>query len=150
MDIGEQICWALSDKTLFVFSPIWSHVNEKKWQKSKLWDFANLYTKTLVETPPPLEICMIFLWMNLTCTFRGDVVWSYFLPYGFMLTKTKKKILKKIKMQNGLEIQWKGTFPLNLALICLMGSEKMGFMDGRTTDARVTTVALLCSSVKQS
>ncbi len=43
-----------------------------------------------------------------------------------------------------------------LALICLTGSEKTVFTeDGRTdgrwtTDAHVTTVALLCSSTKQS
>ena len=31
----------------------------------------------------------------------------------------------------------KGTFPLNLALICLTGSGKTGFMDdGRTDDGR--------------
>ncbi len=40
-------------------------------------------------------------------------------------------------------------FPQNLALICLTVSEKTGFTHGRTTDARVT-VALLCSSTKQS
>ncbi len=40
----------------------------------------------------------------------------------------------------------------NLALICLTSSEKTGFTDDgrRTTDARVTTAALLCSSTKQS
>ncbi len=37
-----------------------------------------------------------------------------------------------------------------LTVICLTGSEKTGFTDGRWTDARVTTVALLCSSTKQS
>ncbi len=36
------------------------------------------------------------------------------------------------------------------ALIYLTASEKTGFMDdGRTTDACMTTVALLCSSTKQ-
>ncbi len=55
------------------------------------------------------------------------------------------------KQKKGLEIWRKGTFPPNLALICMTGSEKTDFMDdGRTTDARVTTVALLCSSTKQS
>ncbi len=34
-------------------------------------------------------------------------------------------------------------------LICLMGSEKTGFMDdGRATDTGMMTVALLCSSTK--
>ena len=45
-----------------------------------------------------------------------------------------------------------GTFPPNLALFCLTGSEKTGFTDDgrRMTDARLMTVALLCSSTKQS
>ncbi len=39
--------------------------------------------------------------------------------------------------KNGLEIWWKGTFPQNLALMCLTGSEKTGFTDaGRTDDGR--------------
>ncbi len=60
-----------------------------------------------------------------------------------MLMKTKK-IRKKSKMQNfekqkkknGLQIWWKGTFPPNLALICMTGSEKTGLRtdDGRQTD----------------
>ncbi len=60
------------------------------------------------------------------------------------------------KQKNRLEIRRKGTFPPNLALICMTASEKTGFTDdgrradGRPTDARVTTVALLCSSTKQS
>ncbi len=79
---------------------------------------------------------------------------KFFLPYGPMLTKTKKnrkksKILhfEKQKKKNGLEIWWIGTCPTNLALIQSVVSEKtMSTDDGRTTtDARVTTVALLCS-----
>ncbi len=63
----------------------------------------------------------------------------------------KCKILKKKKKKSSRDIV-KGTFPANLALICFMGSEKKtGFTDNRwTTDARVMTVALLCSSTKQS
>ncbi len=39
------------------------------------------------------------------------------------------------KKKNGMEIWRKGTFPPNLALICMTGSEKTGFTDdGRTTD----------------
>ena len=46
-------------------------------------------------------------------------------------------------------------FPPNLALIPLAVSETMSFIDGRATDGRktdapATTVALLCSSTKQS
>ena len=89
---------------------------------------------------------------------------KFFSPCGPMLTKTKKKkkkrkkskykILKKQKtktnkQQNGLEIWGKGTFPPNFSVICLTGSEKTGFTDdGRTTDTRLMTVALLCSSTK--
>ncbi len=59
-----------------------------------------------------------------------------------MLTKTKK-IRKKSKMQNfkkqnknGLETWRKGTFPPNLVLICMTGSEKTGFTDdGRRDDS---------------
>ncbi len=58
---------------------------------------------------------------------------------------------KQKKKKNVLEIWSKGTFPPNLALICFTSSEKTGFTDGRrTTDACMTTVALLCSSTKQS
>ncbi len=41
-------------------------------------------------------------------------------------------------------------FSLNLASIRSKVSEKTSFMDGQATDAHVTTVALLCSSTKQS
>ncbi len=47
----------------------------------------------------------------------------------------KCKILKK-KKKNGGDILWKGTFPPNLALICLTGSAKTGFTDGRTGGQR--------------
>ncbi len=53
-----------------------------------------------------------------------------------------------------MEIWWIGTCPQNLALIHSVVSEKTMSTDDddgqRTTDARVTTVALLCSSTKQS
>ena len=61
---------------------------KKNWQKCKIWNFVNLYT-TLVE-PIPRSMHGL-LGVNLWCTFRGDVVWSFFLPYGAMLTKIKKK-----------------------------------------------------------
>ncbi len=75
-----------------------------------------------------------------------------------MLTETKKKNRKKSKLNfflkqniNGLEIWWIGICPQNLALIHSVVSEKtISTDDERTTDARVTTVALLCSSTKQS
>ncbi len=49
--------------------------------------------------------------------------------------KSKMENFEKQK-KNVLEIWWKGTFPPNLALICLTGSEKTGFTDGRTDDGR--------------
>ncbi len=55
--------------------------------------------------------------------------------------------------KNGLQIWWIGTCPQNLALIHSVVSEKTMSTDDdgrRMTDARVTTVALLCSSTKQS
>ncbi len=71
-----------------------------------------------------------------------------------MLTKTKKNVkIQKSKIsengKNRLEIWWIATFPQNLALICLMVSEKTHFMDGQTdgrTDARATAIALLTQS----
>ncbi len=61
--------------------------------------------------------------------------------------------MEKKNNKRGLEIWSKGTFPPNLALICLTVSEKTGFTDdgwtdGRTTDACVTTVALLYTVAK--
>ncbi len=77
-----------------------------------------------------------------------------FLAYGPMLPKPKKnhkKKKKKIEKQKryGLEIWWIDTCPQNLALIHSVVSDKtMSTDDRRTTDGRVTTVALLCSSTK--
>ncbi len=48
-------------------------------------------------------------------------------------------------------IWWAGSFPNNLASIRLTVSEKIGFtVDVLATDARVMTVALLCSSIRQT
>ncbi len=85
--LGANLFCVFRQDVFEVFSPIWSHVNEneKKWQKSKIRNFANHYT-TLVET---VSRGMHELGMNLLCTFR-DVVWIFFLPYSPMLTKTRK------------------------------------------------------------
>ncbi len=57
-----------------------------------------------------------------------------------MLTKMKKKIVKKIehfeKRKNSLEIWWRGSYPQNLAWIHAAVSEKPEFTDGRRTDGR--------------
>ena len=40
------------------------------------------------------------------------------------------------RKQNGREIWRKGTFPPNVALICLTGSQETGFTNGRTDGRR--------------
>ncbi len=88
-------------------------------------------------------------------------MFEIFSPIWSHVNENEKNIVKNEKFEkqkkNGLEIWWIGTCPQNLALIHSMVSEKTvstddGRTDGRrrTTDARVTTVALLCSSTKQS
>ena len=69
-----------------------------------------------------------------------------------MLTTTKKKCKTIWNFEKkGPKIWWTGSFIQNVVLIRLAVSEKTGFTDGRrTSDARVTTAALLCSSTKQS
>ncbi len=72
---------------------IWSHVNEnkKKIVKIQIVKFRPyLYCTTLVETLP--RSMHEFLGVNLLCTFRGDVVRLFFLPYGPMSTKKKKSV----------------------------------------------------------
>ena len=44
--------------------------------------------------------------------------------------------MQNFEKKNGLEICRKGTFPPNLALICMTGSEKTGFTDDGQTDGR--------------
>ncbi len=135
-------------------------------QKSKIWNFTNLYT-TLVEILP--RSMHEFLGVNLLCTFRGDdVVWRFFfLPYGPMLTKTKKKIVKnqKCKILKNKKIFWRYSEKvpchqiwhqsawrvLRKRVLRADDERRRTTTDGpRTTDACVTTVALLCSSTKQS
>ena len=41
INLEEQIWCVLSEEMSFkTFTPIWSYVNEKKWQKSKIWNFG--------------------------------------------------------------------------------------------------------------
>ena len=70
-------------------------------------------------------------------------------------TKTKKtsRIKKKEKKRMkkyGLGIWWTGSFCHNLSLIRLTVVEKMAFYGQTDNGHHVTTVALLCSSTKQS
>ncbi len=96
-----------------------------------------------------------FIGVNLLCTFRGHV-WIFF-SHVVLCWRKRKKIVKNKKTKNfekqkknGLDIWGKRTCPPNLALSCLVGSEKKRSFYGRTTTASVTTVDLLFSSTKQS
>ena len=85
-------------------------------------------------------------WEQICCALSEEMLLEIFSPIWSHVVQTKK-IRKKPKMQNfekqkknGLEILWKGTFPPNLALICMTGSDVTdftfsGFTDGRTDDA---------------
>ncbi len=69
-----------------------------------------------------------------------------FCPYGPMLMITKKIVknqkFKILKKQNRcFEIWWTGSFPK----IWQNSLDGLRTTDGRTMDARVTTVALLCA-----
>ncbi len=115
---------------------------KKKWQNSKIWNIANLYT-TLVETLP--RSMHDFFAVSLFCNFRGDVIWNFSPMWSHVKEnernrkESKMQNFEKQKKKNGLEIGWKGTFPPNSALICLTGSEKTGFTDdGRTDDGQRT------------
>ena len=61
-------------------------------------------------------------------------VWSYVNENE----KKKSRIIKKFKIlrnnKNGLEVQWTGRFPQNLALICLTVSEKAVFLHSAYLD----------------
>ncbi len=148
-------------KLLLPYGPMLTETN--KIGKNPKFHFTILWT-TLVETLP--RSMHDFLAVNLKCTFRGDVVWNFFLPYGPMLTKTKKKKIIKIKKnkilekkKNGLRILWIGTCNQNLVSIYLTVSENLKWClrtDGRTTtttgDGRRTPAwqQLLCCAVPQS
>ncbi len=85
---------------------------------------------------------------------------KFSLPHGPMLTNTKKKIVKikkskilKNRKKKGLEIWRIATFPLNLAVIRLMVSEKHRVLRTTTDNsgrqesgARDTALALLTQS----
>ncbi len=73
---------------------------------------------------------MIFFWSESVVYFQRRCRLKFLLPYGSMLTKTKKKNNNKFsKPKTGLEIWWGGTFSKNLASIRLTFSEKMAFTD---------------------
>ncbi len=64
--------------------------------------------------------------------------------------KTYNNKILKYKTRNTPKIWGPCTFPQNLTLIRLVVSEKTSSTDRRTTNARAMTVALFCSSTKQS
>ncbi len=82
----------------------------------------------------------------------GEVVFEISAPIGSHVNENKKKNRKnlkiKIKKKNGLELWRLGSFPQNLAWIHAIVTEEPELMDGRTTDAWSTTVALLTKSSK--
>ena len=105
-------------------------------------------SQLLVDTLP--RSMYDFIGVNTMCTVRGHV-W-FFLRCGPML---QKKIIKNFKFWKTKKVfgdDGQVVFPYIWALIRLTISEKTCFTDrrtnGRTPDARVTTVALLCSSTK--
>ncbi len=78
---------SFQDITLFII-PHWlptlnAQKKKKNCQKSKSWNFANLYT-TLVERPS-LKVCMNLLECDLLCTFRGDLIWSFHTLHALIL-----------------------------------------------------------------
>ncbi len=87
------------------FAPIWSHVTEiqtkrKKMAKSIMSNFTILWT-TFVEILPG---SMYDFWGSESDAYfqRTCRLCFFFIPYGPMLTKTKKK--KNVKKKHGLEI----------------------------------------------
>ncbi len=91
-----------------------------------------------------MKSAWIFGSESVICTFRGDVVWFFFLPYGHMLRETNKSKMQNFEKQTNKNKKKRYGDMVKRYLCtvsCLTGSEKMGFTDGRTTDARVTTVA---------
>ncbi len=99
-------CWSvlLYDQrfpwcSTFYNSPLTPKLNAakrtKKMPKIQIWKFTILFTN-LVET---LLRSMPEFWRaNLLCTFKQDVVWSFFSPKGSMLMKTKTKF-KNLKFE---------------------------------------------------
>ncbi len=153
----HEFLWSKSavlwEEMLFeTFAPIWSHVNDKN---GKNWNFVILWPTTLVDTLP--RSMHAFLEVNLMCTSRGEVV-SIFSPIWSYINAKEKKIVKGERFKILRKQKWSGdmvvgTIPPNSVftnLIHSVVSEKTMSTDGRTPDARVTTVALPCSSTKQS
>ncbi len=102
MNSREQIWCVVSEEISFeTFTPIWSHVNENE------------------TPPPPLSATLVdtlsrsmhdILGVNVTCTFRGDVVRKNMKTKKKKIVKKfkKNKILKNKQTKNGLEIWWIG------------------------------------------
>ncbi len=164
MNLWEQIWCVLSEEMSFeTFTPIWSHVNrnEKKNGKNSKFQISQFFQQLWER--PFLGVCMIF-WEWIWSVLSEEMSLNLFLPYGHMLTKTKK-IRKKFKI---LKKKWSGDM-MDRYLSPKFGVNPLdGFRESdvygrtttptptttddrrRTTDNRMTTVALLCSSTKQS
>ena len=102
-------------------------------------------------------------WEWIRCVFSEETSFEFFLPYGPMLTKTKKKNVKNKKIENfwkTTNMVWRyggyvGYMALKFGVNPLDGF-RGNDVYGRTTDERTTdaahvmTVGLLCSNTKQS
>ncbi len=93
MNFWEQICCALQTRChLMFFLPYGPMLMKTKenWQKSKIWNFANLYT-SLVETFPSSSMCDS---LELICNvLSGHIV--VFFHIGFCVNE-KLQIIKNI------------------------------------------------------
>ena len=136
---------AVSKISYILQFPIDYHVKRPNKEQKKLPKIQSCFSN--FGRDPPHQYAW-FLGVNLMRTFRRCRL-KFFLPYGPMLTKTKKKKIvenQKFKFwkteKNGLEIWWIGPCHWNVMSIHLTVS------DGWTTDAHAMTVAL--SSTKHS
>ncbi len=157
MNFGEQICCALSDKMSFdFFCPIWSHVNENetKIRKNPKFEISPIFIQLWYR--PFLEVCMIFF-QRICYVLSEEMSFEGFFPMWSHVNENEKKNREKSKMQNFEKKKWSGDM-VNKYLSTKFGINLLdrfrengfyGRTDGRM-DARVTTVALLCSSTKQS
>ncbi len=134
---------------VWIFSPIWSHINENETKIFKNPKFEISPIVTHLGQRASLEVCMN-LWKWICYVLSEEMSFEFFLPYGPMLTKTNNN-RKKIKHAKcwkkiGLEMWRKVRFHQIWHLSAWRVPRKRVL---RKTDARVTTIALLYSSTQQ-
>ncbi len=106
MNFGEQIWCILSEEMSFeIFTPIWSYVNEKRKKenvKNPKFEISQFFDEQLETRHRSMhEFCGV----NLLCTLRGDVVWSFFSSIWSQVNENEKK--KSVK-KNKIEKNWCG------------------------------------------